>query len=189
VVIDLVGLTDAAGRRVGGFSLGMRQRLSLATALLGDPAVLVLDEPTNGLDPAGVRWLRDLLRGLAAEGRAILVSSHQLAEVGHTVDHVVIVDRGRLVRAAPLADLAGPTAVSVRTPEADRLRAALATAGLTVAPSKEGSPNDVLVLDTSPEAVGRLVAAAGLVVYELRLVGSSLEDAFLELTESREEVR
>ena len=104
-VLASVGLESAADRRVGGFSLGMRQRLHVATALLGDPEVLVLDEPTNGLDPAGVRWLRDLLRSLAAEGRAVLVSSHLLAEVAHTVDDVVIIDRGRLVRAAPLAEL------------------------------------------------------------------------------------
>jgi ABC-2 type transport system ATP-binding protein len=104
-VLELVDLTEAADRRVHGFSLGMRQRLGLATALLGDPPALILDEPTNGLDPAGVRWLRDLLRSLAGQGRAILVSSHLLAEVSHTVDHVVIVDRGRLVRSAPLAEL------------------------------------------------------------------------------------
>jgi len=104
-VLELVDLTGAADRRVGGFSLGMRQRLRVATALLGDPEVLVLDEPTNGLDPAGVRWLRDLLRRSAAEGRTVLVSSHLLAEVEHTVDDVVIIGAGRLVRAAPLAEL------------------------------------------------------------------------------------
>ena len=106
VVLDVVGLTDAARRRVGGFSLGMRQRLDLATALLGDPEILILDEPTNGLDPAGVRWLRDLVRSFAAEGRTVLVSSHLLAEVANTVDDVVIIDRGHLVRAAPIGDLA-----------------------------------------------------------------------------------
>jgi ABC-2 type transport system ATP-binding protein len=106
-VLDVVELTAAADRRVGGFSLGMHQRLGLATALLGDPEVLILDEPTNGLDPAGVRWLRDLVRDLASRGRAVLVSSHLLAEVQHTVDHVVIVDHGRLVRAGSLADVAG----------------------------------------------------------------------------------
>ncbi len=104
-VLELTGLTGAADRRVGGFSLGMRQRLGLATALLTDPALLILDEPTNGLDPEGVRWLRDLLRGMAAEGSTVLVSSHILAEVAHTVDSVVILDGGRLVRQAPLADL------------------------------------------------------------------------------------
>jgi ABC-2 type transport system ATP-binding protein len=104
-VLELTGLADAAGRRVGGFSLGMRQRLGLATALLTDPELLILDEPANGLDPDGVRWLRDLLRGLAAEGATVLVSSHILAEVAQTVDSVVILDRGRLVAQAPLAEL------------------------------------------------------------------------------------
>jgi ABC-2 type transport system ATP-binding protein len=104
-VLDLVQLAEAAGRRVGGFSLGMRQRLGLATALLADPEILILDEPANGLDPEGVRWLRDLLRGFAAEGGTVLVSSHILAEVAQTVDHVVILDHGRLVRQAPLAEL------------------------------------------------------------------------------------
>ena len=103
--LDRVGLLDAATRRVRGFSLGMRQRLNLATALLADPEILVLDEPTNGLDPAGVRWLRDLVRSLASEGRAVLVSSHLLAEVAHTVDAVVIIDHGRLLRAAPLREI------------------------------------------------------------------------------------
>jgi ABC-2 type transport system ATP-binding protein len=104
-VLDLVELTEAAGRRVGGFSLGMRQRLGLATALLADPEILILDEPANGLDPEGVRWLRDLLRGFAAEGGTVLVSSHILAEVAQTVDHVVILDHGHLVRQASLAEL------------------------------------------------------------------------------------
>jgi ABC-2 type transport system ATP-binding protein len=104
-VLELTGLTDAADRRVGGFSLGMRQRLGLATALLTDPELLILDEPANGLDPEGVRWLRDLLRGMAAEGATVLVSSHILAEVAHTVDSVVILDRGRLVAQSALADL------------------------------------------------------------------------------------
>jgi ABC-2 type transport system ATP-binding protein len=106
-VLDLVRLSDAADRRVGGFSLGMRQRLGLAGALIADPEILILDEPANGLDPEGVRWLRDLLRGFAAEGGTVLVSSHILAEVAQTVDHVVIIDRGRLVRQGPLAELTG----------------------------------------------------------------------------------
>ena len=178
-VLDLVGLTDAADRRVGGYSLGMRSRLALATALLGDPGVLVLDEPTNGLDPAGVRWLRDMLRHLASEGRAVLVSSHLLAEVAHTVDRVVIIDRGRLVRSAPLAELAGPPAVAVRSPDADRLEAVLAAAAIT---TRRDGPDVVVALHASPEAIGRIVADARLVVYELRLVGGSLEDTFLSLT-------
>ncbi len=106
-VLHLVHLSDAADRRVGGFSLGMRQRLALAGALIADPEILILDEPANGLDPEGVRWLRDLLRGFAAEGGTVLVSSHILAEVAQTVDHVVIIDRGRLLRQGPLADLTG----------------------------------------------------------------------------------
>jgi ABC-2 type transport system ATP-binding protein len=104
-VLDLVGLTDAAGRRVGGFSLGMRQRLGLATALLADPEVLILDEPANGLDPEGIRWLRGLLRGFAAEGGTVLVSSHMLAEVAQTIDSVVIADHGRLLAQGPVAEL------------------------------------------------------------------------------------
>jgi ABC-2 type transport system ATP-binding protein len=178
-VLALVGLADAARRRVGGYSLGMRRRLALGTALLGDPSVLVLDEPTNGLDPAGVRWLRELLRSLAADGRTVLVSSHLLAEVAHTVDDVVIIDRGRLVVAGALADLAGPPAVAVRTPEADRLATALGSAGIA---SRRDGVDVVVALDASAEAVGRAVAAAGLVVYELRTVGGSLEDTFLALT-------
>jgi ABC-2 type transport system ATP-binding protein len=191
-VLGLVDLADAADRRVGGYSLGMHRRLHLATALLGDPSVLVLDEPTNGLDPSGVRWLRDLLRSLAAEGRAVLVSSHLLAEVAHTVDRVVIIDRGRLVRSAALEDVAGPAAVAVRSPEPERIRAALSAAGIASRPAaaaEEAEEADVvLALDTTPEQVGRLVAAAGIVVYELRLVGGSLEDAFLSLTEPDPEV-
>jgi ABC-2 type transport system ATP-binding protein len=178
-VLELVDLTGAASRRVGGYSLGMRRRLGLATALLGDPGVLVLDEPVNGLDPAGVRWLRDLLRSLADDGRTILVSSHLLGEVEHTADHVVIVDRGRLVRSGPLAELAGPPAVAVRSPQVDRLRAALHAAGIA---TRDGGPDRVLALDTTPEVVGRAIAGADLVVYELGLVGGSLEETFLALT-------
>jgi ABC-2 type transport system ATP-binding protein len=178
-VLELVDLTGAASRRVGGYSLGMRRRLGLATALLGDPGVLVLDEPVNGLDPAGVRWLRDLLRSLADEGRTILVSSHLLGEVERTADHVVILDRGRLVSAGSLAELAGPPAVAVRSPQVDRLRAALDAAGIA---SQDGGPDRVLALDTTPEAVGRAIAGADLVVYELGLVGGSLEETFLALT-------
>jgi ABC-2 type transport system ATP-binding protein len=182
-VLDAVGLSDVAGRRVGGFSLGMRRRLGIATALLGDPAVLVLDEPANGLDPAGVRWLRDLLRRLAAEDRAVLVSSHLLAEVAHGADRVVIVDRGRLVRAAAIAELSGPPTVSVRTPEGARLRQALTAAGIA---THDGGDGTVVATGSTPEDVGRIVAAAGIVVYELRTVGASLEDAFLSLTSTPE---
>jgi ABC-2 type transport system ATP-binding protein len=187
-LLEQVGLAGDATRRVGGYSLGMRQRLGLATALLGNPAVLVLDEPTNGLDPAGVRWLRDLIRTLSREGRTILVSSHLLAEVAQTVDHVVIIDRGRLVTAAPLADLAtsAQPGVVVRTPDTARLRAALTAAGIAV---NDNGPDRIVALGASPEAVGRAVAAAGVVVYEMSLVGGSLEDAFLRLTTPEEITR
>jgi ABC-2 type transport system ATP-binding protein len=187
-LLEQVGLAGDATRRVGGYSLGMRQRLGLATALLGDPAVLVFDEPTNGLDPAGVRWLRDLIRNLSREGRTILVSSHLLAEVAQTVDHVVIIDRGRLVAAAPLAELAtsAQPGVAVRTPDTARLRAALTADGI---PVDDNGPDRIVALGASPEAVGRAVAAAGVVVYEMSLVGGSLEDAFLRLTTPEEITR
>jgi ABC-2 type transport system ATP-binding protein len=183
--LEQVGLAGDATRRVGGYSLGMRQRLGLATALLGNPGVLVLDEPTNGLDPAGVRWLRDLIHTLSRDGRTILVSSHLLAEVAQTVDHVVIIDRGRLVTAAPLTDLAtsAQPGVAVRTPDTARLRAALAAAGIAV---NDHGPDRVVALGATAEAVGRAVAAAGVVVYEMSLVGGSLEDAFLRLTTPEE---
>jgi ABC-2 type transport system ATP-binding protein len=184
-MLEQVGLAGDATRRVGGYSLGMRQRLGLATALLGNPAVLVLDEPTNGLDPAGMRWLRDLIRTLSRDGRTILVSSHLLAEVAQTVDHVVIIDRGRLVTAAPLAELAtsAQPGVVVRTPDTARLRAALTAAGI---PVDDNGPDRIVARGASPEAVGRAVAAAGVVVYEMSLVGASLEDAFLRLTTPQE---
>jgi ABC-2 type transport system ATP-binding protein len=187
-LLEQVGLAGDATRRVGGYSLGMRQRLGLATALLGNPGVLVLDEPTNGLDPAGVRWLRDLIRALSREGRTILVSSHLLAEVAQTVDHVVIIDRGRLVAAAPLAELAASAqpGVAVRTPDTARLRAALTADGIAV---NDNGPDRIVACGASPEAVGRAVAAAGVVVYEMSLVGGSLEDAFLRLTTPEEITR
>ncbi len=180
-VLGLVGLTDAATRRVGGYSLGMRQRLGLAAALLGDPRVLVLDEPANGLDPEGVHWLRVLLRHLATEGRSVLVSSHVLAEMAQTVDHVVIIARGRLVAQSSLAELTARTGqrVRVRTPQVEALRGALAARGVTV---EAAGPDELLVTGASTEAVGRAVADAGVVVYEMRLERSDLEAAFLELT-------
>ena len=176
-LLRLVGLTEFAGRRVGGYSLGMRQRLALAQALLGDPPVLVLDEPANGLDPAGIAWLRTFLRGLAAEGRTVLVSSHVLSEVQQSVDRIVVIARGRLVREGTLADLEGPAAVLVRTPRPDELRAAL------------GPTYDVSVIEgglrvaarTSDE-VGRIAFEHGIEVHELRAEASDLEKAFLALT-------
>jgi ABC-2 type transport system ATP-binding protein len=180
-VLDEVGLADAAGRRVGGFSTGMRQRLSLAGALLGDPEVLVLDEPTNGLDPEGIRWLRQLLRRAAADGRTVLVSSHQLAEVAQTVDDVVIVDRGHVVAAGPLDELTRDLrqGVRARTPMAAALAAALERCGHR--PRLEAD-DVVFVPGASAAQVGRAIAAAGVVVHELHTVDPDLEDVFFALT-------
>ena len=179
-VLALVELTAAAKRRVKGYSLGMRQRLGLATALLGDPEVLVLDEPANGLDPAGVRWLRDLLRSLAGEGRTILVSSHVLAEVAQTVDRVVIIHRGKLIQQATIAEvLAGAQGgTRVRSPEASRLRALLAAQGANVTELEDTT----LVADLPPERIGELAAANNIVLHELAIERATLEEVFLELT-------
>jgi ABC-2 type transport system ATP-binding protein len=178
-VLSLVELTAGGKRRVKGYSLGMRQRLGLAAAMLGDPEVLVLDEPANGLDPAGIRWLRDLLRALAAEGRTILVSSHVLAEVGQTVDRVVIIHRGRLIQQASIAEvLAGAQgATRVRTPDAGRLRELLAADGVDV-----NDADGVLLVDLPPERVGEIAAQHGVVLHELAVERATLEEVFLELT-------
>ena len=179
-VLRLVELEGAAGRRAGGYSLGMRQRLGLATALLGDPEVLVADEPANGLDPQGIRWLRDFLRGLAAEGRTVLVSSHVLAEVSQTADDVVIINRGRLVLQGPMEEVVARAsgATRVRSPDLARLRELLARDGVTV----RSSADDVLLVDGEPARVGEVAAAAGIVLHELTAERATLEDVFLELT-------
>ena len=179
-VLDAVGLTAAAGRRVGAFSLGMRGRLGLAAALLGDPAVLLLDEPANGLDPEGVQWLRALLRSLRDEGRTILVSSHVLAEVAQTVDDVLVLASGRVVAHAPLDELLGTerNRLHVRTPQADVLHESLIRRGIRAERSEDG----LFVVGAGAEEVGRAVAEAGVVVYELRPVEPSLEDLFFSLT-------
>jgi ABC-2 type transport system ATP-binding protein len=162
----------------------MRQRLGLAGALLGEPSVLVLDEPANGLDPEGVHWLRAFLRSQADTGRTVVVSSHLLAEVAQTVDHVVILDKGRLVTSAPLADLTARTSASVivRTPEAERLRQELARIGIASAVT---GPDQVTASGTTPDAVGRVIGSLGLVVYEMRLEQSNLEDIFFSLTNTQ----
>jgi ABC-2 type transport system ATP-binding protein len=180
-VLELVALTDAARRRVGGYSLGMRQRLGLAAALLGDPEVLILDEPANGLDPAGIRWLRDLLRQLAGRGRTILISSHVLAEVEQIVDEVVIIHRGRFVTQSSTADLAAQVGagVRVRSPDSARLREALVAEGMTVAPLDDGALG---VSEGTAERVGELAAANEIVLHELTPQKATLEEAFLELT-------
>jgi ABC-2 type transport system ATP-binding protein len=182
-VLELVGLTGAAGRRVGGFSLGMRQRLALATALLGDPEVLILDEPANGLDPEGVRWLRELLRGFADEGRTVLVSSHILAEVAQTVDSVVILDRGRMVAHAPLEQLAATAGVEpvvrIRTSKVEELRAAVVADG---AHARVAGPDVVEVTGSTPERVGELAADQAIPVFESVTEVANLEAIFFQLT-------
>ena len=180
-VLGLVQLTGDARRHVGGYSLGMKQRLSLAAALLGDPQVLVLDEPANGLDPQGIRWLRELLRSLAAEGRTVLISSHVLAEIEQIAEEVVIIHRGRFVAQASTAELAARAAggIRVRSPQADRLRAVLEDAGIRVA-SAEG--NLLTLAETTTERVGELAAEQRIVLHELAAETSTLEEAFLELT-------
>ena len=183
-VLDLVEMRGYAGRRVKTYSLGMRQRLALAAALLGDPEVLVLDEPANGLDPQGIRWLRDLLRSLADEGRTVLVSSHVLAEVAQTVDDVVIIHEGRLVRHAKMAELPavkGPSAF-VRTPEPARFSAILEQAGIDVGSSGDGE----LTAVAPTERIGELAAANGIVLHELTAPRATLEEVFLELTGGEE---
>jgi ABC-2 type transport system ATP-binding protein len=182
-VLALVGLADAARRRTDGYSMGMRQRLALAAALLGDPDVLLLDEPSNGLDPEGIAWLRGFLRRLADEGRTILVSSHLLSEVRQTVDDVVIISRGRLIRQGPLADLSGEAVVLARTPAPDGLERALREAELPATPGGDGV---LRVSGATPAQVGSIAYRAGVELHELRLEESDLERIFLELTREAE---
>jgi ABC-2 type transport system ATP-binding protein len=180
-VLRLVELHGAGARRVKGYSLGMRQRLGLAAALLGDPELLILDEPANGLDPEGVRWLRDFLRAFAAQGHTVLISSHVLAEVAQTVDQVLIVNHGRLVVESSLAELTARVggSVRVRTPDAATLREALEHAELQ---STSDDEHVLLVHGVTTERVGEIAFAAGVPVHELTTEGSSLEQIFLELT-------
>lgn len=183
-VLALVGLGEVADRRVGGYSLGMRQRLGLAATLLGDPRVLVLDEPANGLDPEGIRWLRDLLRHLAREGRTVLVSSHVLSEVQQTVDDVVIIARGRLVHASPLAGLAALTRTGVRigSPDAAALHRLAAEHWSGRWREVPGRPGTLDVDDVDAPSAGRAAFAAGIELHELSPTSVGLEDVFLRLT-------
>jgi ABC-2 type transport system ATP-binding protein len=182
-LLQLVGLQHAADRRAGHYSLGMRQRLGLAGALLGDPRVLILDEPANGLDPQGIRWLRDFLRSLAAEGRAVLVSSHVLAEIAQTADEVIVIHRGRSITQAPLDELMATSGGGVRIagPDTGRLAALLRADGASVAP--DGRDGAILVPDRSGEQIGHLIAAHRIVISALAPVSSSLEEIFFELTD------
>jgi ABC-2 type transport system ATP-binding protein len=182
-LLEQVGLTAAADRRVKGYSMGMRQRLAIAAALLGDPKVLILDEPTNGLDPPGIRWVRDLLRAEAARGRAVLVSSHLLSEVEQSVDEVVVIAKGVMRASGPIERVlggGGEPIARVRSAESERLAGLLRERGITV----DGRTGDLLLVHgVSPEAVGEVAAEHRVVLRELGVQTRSLEEAFFELTE------
>ncbi|WP_298336262.1 ATP-binding cassette domain-containing protein [Ferrimicrobium sp.] len=180
-VLDLVGLTSVADRRAGTFSLGMGQRLGIAAALLGDAPLLLFDEPVNGLDPEGILWIRHLLRGLAAEGRGIFVSSHLMSEMALTADHVVVIGRGKLVADTDMANFidanSGKTTL-VRTPRRDELQALLAQRGATMT---NVDPDGLQVTGLETAAIGEVAFSAGIVLHELASVSASLEDAFMSL--------
>ena len=181
-LIDIVGLTDVAGKRVGGFSLGMGQRLGIASALLGDPRVVVLDEPVNGLDPEGVLWVRNLLKGLAAEGHTVFVSSHLMSEMSLTATHLIVIGQGRLIADGSVADLiagSGQSVVRVRTIEAPRLRDLLAADDVSVTSTER----DLLTVSgLSSTEIGKVAAEARIALIELTPQQASLEEAFMELT-------
>ena len=181
-VIALTGLQSVAKKRVGGFSLGMGQRLGLAAALLGDPATLVLDEPVNGLDPEGVVWVRNLARHLASEGRTILLSSHLMSEMAQTADHIIVLGRGRVIADAPVGDIVARstgTAVTVRTPDAERFAALVASPEVTVTSTE---PTLLVVNGLSAPQIGELAAREGVVLHELTPTVGTLEEAYMQLT-------
>jgi ABC-2 type transport system ATP-binding protein len=184
-VLAMVGIADAADRRVGGFSMGMRQRLALATTLLGDPQVMLLDEPANGLDPEGIAWLRQFLRYLAGEGRTVLVSSHVLSEVEQTVDDVVIIAKGRLVHASSLQQLEAMArpAVKIVSPDTDGLTRLVREAGWEPS-TRFDAAGVAVVYDRHPREVGAAAFRHGLELYELSPAGTSLESLFFSLTTS-----
>ena len=188
-VLELAGLTGVAGKRVGGFSLGMGQRLGVATALLGDPATVVLDEPVNGLDPDGVLWIRTLARRLAAEGRTVFFSSHLMAEMAVTADHLVVMGRGRLVADVSTAEFlrrAGGDGVRVRSPRSAELAGLVAGPDVTVESAETGV---LLVRGVPTEVIGDRAAEAGIALHELTAVQASLEEAFMTLTADDREYR
>ena len=187
-VLDMVGLAEVAGKRAGTFSLGMAQRLGIATALLGDPPVLLFDEPVNGLDPEGIRWIRTLMRTLASEGRTVFVSSHLLAEMAHTADRLVVIGRGRLMADTTMADFlarSGVESVRVRTPQIERLHELLAAE--QVSAHRDGTV--LLVRGASMEQIGELAAGHGITLHELSAQQSSLEEAYMNLTDDAVDFR
>jgi ABC-2 type transport system ATP-binding protein len=181
-VLRIVGLEGVADRRAGGFSLGMGQRLGIAAALLGDPGILMFDEPVNGLDPEGIAWVRQLMRNLAAQGRTVFVSSHLMSEMAITADHLIVVGKGRLIRdegVTEFVESSSQQSVRVRSPESGRLGELIASAGGSVRPAADGSI-DVTNLDAA--RIGEIAASNGLVLHELTPRRASLEEAFMELT-------
>jgi ABC-2 type transport system ATP-binding protein len=181
-VLSLVGLAEVARKRSKGFSLGMSQRLGIAAALLGDPGIVMFDEPVNGLDPEGILWIRTLMRSLAAEGRTVFVSSHLMSEMENTADHLIVIGRGRLIADCSMAEfIARGTgqAVLVRTPQPDGLARAVTVAGGTVAPIGQG---DLEVRGLPPDRIGDLALASGIALHHLAPARASLEEAFMELT-------
>ena len=188
-VIDMVGLGEVARKRAGGFSLGMGQRLGIASALLGDPATVILDEPVNGLDPEGIRWIRSLLKGLAAEGRTVFVSSHLMAEMALTADHLIVVGRGRLIKDVSVQEFidgASERSVHVRTASAGDLRDLLVGEGVTVTSQASG---ELDVTGLSSDEIGIRAGRAGITLFELSPVQASLEEAFMEMTRDAVEYR
>ncbi|MGE9809439.1 MULTISPECIES: ABC transporter ATP-binding protein [unclassified Janibacter] len=181
-MLELVGIPAAARKRAGGYSMGMRQRLGLAAAMLGDPQVLILDEPANGLDPEGIRWLRGFLRHLSSEGRTVLISSHMLQEVEQTVDDVVIISNGHLVKQGTMASLHGPSRVLVRTRDAETLAGALRIADVMAEPDGDGA---LIAATDDLRLVGDVALRSGLPVYELRAMSTDLESLFFSLTEGQ----
>ncbi|MDT5014285.1 MAG: type transport system ATP-binding protein, partial [Mycobacterium sp.] len=189
-VLEMVGLASVAGKKAGALSLGMSQRLGIAGALLGDPSVLLFDEPVNGLDPEGIRWVRTLMRQLAAEGRTVFVSSHLLAEMANTADRLVVIGRGKLIASTTVSEFvsrSGAETVRVRSPQLDRLHRVLATAGLTPHPVPGDSA--LLVRGAPIEVVGDLAARNAITLHELSAQQASLEEAYMKLTDEAVEYR
>jgi ABC-2 type transport system ATP-binding protein len=188
-VLDMVGLSDVAGKKVGGFSLGMHQRLGIASALLGDPPVLLFDEPVNGLDPEGIRWVRSLFRRFADEGRTVFVSSHLMSEMEQTADHVLVIGRGKLIADMPVAEITQRSAqshVKVVSPRSQELVPLLESAGASVA---NGAEHELIVTGIESAAIGETAAKHGIVLHELSPRRASLEAAFMELTYDSVEFR
>ncbi|MFS0320275.1 ABC transporter ATP-binding protein [Corynebacterium striatum] len=185
-VLGLVGLSDVAGKKAGGFSLGMGQRLGLAGALLGDPGILILDEPVNGLDPEGIRWVRSLVRALAAEGRTVLISSHLLSEMSLTADHLVVIGRGRLVANQSTYDFVkehSQSSVIVRSDHLEEFGGALREANVSFRTSTDEEGRDTFIIeDQSTDFIGQLAYSTGVPLNELSLKRASLEDAFMQMT-------